>query len=134
MSDGKLSSPQGSLIAALQVADEAASVAHDFIHGLKGVTAEEASAAIWRIHQALRPILGEPSHPPEQRPNAGNKIRVLGSTLYLDSPTRTHGVKVNAHQDEGWLALKVEADESVTGWALSFNGRDIPIYVEKPGV
>ena len=40
----------------LRAADEAASVAHDFIHGLSGVTKEQASAAIWAIHNALRPL------------------------------------------------------------------------------
>jgi hypothetical protein len=35
----------------------AASVAHDFIHGLNGVTQKQASDAIWTIHQVLRPLL-----------------------------------------------------------------------------
>jgi hypothetical protein len=38
-------------------ADDAASVAHDFIHGLNGVTKEQADAAIWTIHNTLRPII-----------------------------------------------------------------------------
>lgn len=38
-------------------ADHAASVAHDFIHGLNGVTQEQASAAIWTIHETLRPLI-----------------------------------------------------------------------------
>ena len=38
-------------------ADHAASVAHDFIFGLKGVTQEQASEAIWTIHNALRPLI-----------------------------------------------------------------------------
>ena len=43
----------------LRAADEAASVAHDFIHGLGGVTADQASAAIWMIHNTLRPLFEE---------------------------------------------------------------------------
>lgn len=43
----------------LREADEAASVAHDFIHGKNGVTKEQASAAIWLIHEALRPLFEE---------------------------------------------------------------------------
>ena len=43
----------------LREADEAASVAHDFIFGLNGVTKEEASVAIWTIHNALRPLLDD---------------------------------------------------------------------------
>lgn len=46
-----------SLLPALREADEAASVAHDFIHGSNGVTADEASTAIWRIHSVLRPLI-----------------------------------------------------------------------------
>ena len=38
-------------------ADQAASVAHDFIWGKNGVTQQEASDAIWRIHNALRPLI-----------------------------------------------------------------------------
>jgi len=40
----------------LRAADHAASVAHDFIHGLNGVTKEQADAAIWEIHGVLRPL------------------------------------------------------------------------------
>lgn len=40
----------------LRAADEAASVAHDFVHGKNGVTREQASEAIWTIHNALRPL------------------------------------------------------------------------------
>lgn len=38
-------------------ADEAASVAHDFIWGKNEVTQQEASDAIWTIHNALRPLI-----------------------------------------------------------------------------
>jgi hypothetical protein len=38
-------------------ADEAASVAHDFIWGLNGVTKEQASDAIHTVHAALRPFI-----------------------------------------------------------------------------
>lgn len=41
----------------LRKADRAASVAHDFIHGKNGVTKDEASAAVWTVHDALRPLL-----------------------------------------------------------------------------
>lgn len=70
---------------------------------------------------------------PHSDPNESNKVRVLGGGIYLDSPTHTHGVSVKAKQDEGWLKIDVEADESIIGWALTFNGRDIPIYVEREG-
>ena len=40
-------------------ADEAASVAHDFIWGKNGVTKKQASDAIWVIHSMLRPLYGE---------------------------------------------------------------------------
>lgn len=42
---------------ALREADAAASVAHDFVFGLNGVTKEEAGDAIWRVHHALRPLI-----------------------------------------------------------------------------
>lgn len=41
----------------LVACDRAASVAHDFIWGKNGVTQKQASDAIWRIHNALRPHL-----------------------------------------------------------------------------
>lgn len=63
---------------------------------------------------------------PERKPNDGNAFQVLGSTIYLDSPTHMHGVKVNAKQRDGWLTITVEADESIKGWALSYNGKDFP--------
>lgn len=43
-------------IDAIRKADEAASVAHDFIWGENGVTKWQASDAIWQIHNALRPF------------------------------------------------------------------------------
>lgn len=42
-----------------RAADEAASIAHDFVYGLKGVTQEQASAAIWQIHSLLRPLYAD---------------------------------------------------------------------------
>lgn len=42
---------------ALLEADHAASVAHDFVWGLNDVTKEQADAAIWTIHNALRPLI-----------------------------------------------------------------------------
>jgi hypothetical protein len=41
----------------LAACDKAASVAHDFIWGKNGVTKQQASDAIWLIHNALRPHL-----------------------------------------------------------------------------
>jgi hypothetical protein len=38
-------------------ADEAASVAHDFIWSKNGVTQKQASDAIWTIHNVLRPLI-----------------------------------------------------------------------------
>lgn len=41
----------------LRKADEAASVVHDFIYGLNGVTKKQANDAIWAIHEVLRPLI-----------------------------------------------------------------------------
>ena len=68
---------------------------------------------------------------PERKPNAGNPIRVLGSGIYLDSPTHTHGVAIRARQDDGWLHITIDTDESIKGWALTYNGRDIPVTIER---
>lgn len=43
--------------AAFLKADQAASVAHDFIYGKNDVTQKEASDAIWVIHETLRPYI-----------------------------------------------------------------------------
>jgi hypothetical protein len=43
----------------LREADQAASVVHDFVYGLNGVTKEQASVACWTIHNALRPLIAE---------------------------------------------------------------------------
>lgn len=68
-----------------------------------------------------------PGGEPQRTPNEGHSIRVHGAKLYLDSPRLMHGVKVEAHIDaDGWLTVEVEADDSVKGWALSFNGDDFP--------
>ena len=40
-----------------EAADKAASVAHDYIWGKNGVTKQQASAAIWTIHEVLRPLI-----------------------------------------------------------------------------
>jgi hypothetical protein len=40
-------------------ADEAASVAHDFLWGRNEVTHKEANDAIWTIHNTLRDLLIE---------------------------------------------------------------------------
>jgi predicted CoA-binding protein len=53
------------VIEKLRAADEAASVAHDFIHGMNGVTWEQASFAIWTIHNNLRPLFEEPTETKE---------------------------------------------------------------------
>jgi hypothetical protein len=47
--------------AAMREADAAASVAHDYIYGDEHgtVTMDEANEAIWRIHNALRPLLND---------------------------------------------------------------------------
>ncbi len=54
---GNIEGPRGPLT--LREADEAASVAHDYIYGKNGVTKAQASAAIWIIHEALRPLFEE---------------------------------------------------------------------------
>lgn len=51
------------LEAILREADNAASVAHDFIYDRNGVTKQEASDAIWRIHNALRPLFEDDPEP-----------------------------------------------------------------------
>lgn len=56
--------------------------------------------------------------------NRNIQVRALAS--YLDSPARRMGVKIGGRCDEGWLSVEIEADESVVGWALKFNGRDFP--------
>jgi hypothetical protein len=69
--------------AALTEADQAASVAHDFIFGLNDVTQEEASAAIWRIHNALRPLpdrLVGRLQAAEQRANAAEHLMECANT------------------------------------------------------
>lgn len=45
-----------------QRADEAASVAHDFIWGKNGVTKKQASDSIWVIHEVLRPLIPLSAH------------------------------------------------------------------------
>lgn len=47
------------LEAAARSADKDASTAHDYIWSEKNVTLDQASGAIWRIHNALRPLLAE---------------------------------------------------------------------------
>ena len=47
----------------LRAADAAASVAHDFIYDRNGVTREQASEAIWLIHNALRPLFEDDPEP-----------------------------------------------------------------------
>lgn len=42
---------------ALREADEAASVAHDYVWGLNNVTEQRADEAIWTIHNTLRPLI-----------------------------------------------------------------------------
>jgi hypothetical protein len=38
-------------------ADRAASRVHDYLYDLNGVTRVEANAAIWEIHEVLRPLI-----------------------------------------------------------------------------
>jgi len=54
----------GPRMAVLREADEAASVAHDYIWPQQkgAVTKEEASDAIWRIHDILRPLIEAEAH------------------------------------------------------------------------
>lgn len=47
----------------LRAADDAASIAHDFIWHPNGVTKQEASDAIWRIHNILRPLFEDDPEP-----------------------------------------------------------------------
>jgi len=46
-------------------------------------------------------------------------IKVTGGTLYID------GVEIKASQDDGWLRIVVKADESIIGYAVNVNGRDL---------
>jgi hypothetical protein len=32
-----------------------------------------------------------------------------------------------AHLPDGWLHVEIEADESIIGYAVTVNGRDLPI-------
>lgn len=64
------------------------------------------------------------------------QISVVGSALYLDSPASPHGVKVEARTapkgtpaPDGWLHVSITADESIIGYAITVNGRDVPVYV-----
>lgn len=52
-----------SLESILRTADAAASVAHDFIWNRNGVTKEQASDAIWTIHNTLRPLFEDDPEP-----------------------------------------------------------------------
>ncbi len=42
------------------------------------------------------------------------------------------GARVEVESDNGWLRLIVTTDDSIIGWAMSIDGRDVPIIVEKP--
>lgn len=55
--------PDAELARLLRVADDAASVAHDFIYERNGVTKQEASDAIWCIHNSLRPLFEDEPEP-----------------------------------------------------------------------
>jgi hypothetical protein len=68
---------------------------------------------------------------PERKPNERAAIRVLAGRCSMDSPAHSHGVRINAEQNNGWLRVQIETDDSIKGWTLSYNGRDVPIYVEK---
>ncbi len=39
---------------------------------------------------------------------------------------------MESESDNGWLHVVVVTDESIKGFAVTYNGRDIPIYVDKP--
>lgn len=54
------------------------------------------------------------------------KIKVTGGGMYLDSPANANGVKINATQDSGWLHVTVETDDSIIGYAVTVNGKDLP--------
>lgn len=51
------------LVTLLRSSDDAASVAHDFIYGRNDVTQQQASDAIWLIHNALRPLFEDDPEP-----------------------------------------------------------------------
>jgi 1,2-phenylacetyl-CoA epoxidase PaaB subunit len=54
------------LVTLLRAADDAASVAHDFIYGRNDVTQRQAGDAIWAVHNALRPLFEADPEPSER--------------------------------------------------------------------
>jgi hypothetical protein len=55
------------VVAKLREADEAASIVHDHLCGLNGVSPADCEDAIWRIHNTLRPLID---------PSGGEWLRV----------------------------------------------------------
>jgi hypothetical protein len=55
--------------------------------------------------------------PPEDQRGV---VAVRQQTIWID------GVNDTARNDDGWLMITVETTDAVKGWALSYNGRDIP--------
>ncbi len=57
MSDRKAPPLSEEIVAKLREADEATSVVHDYLCGLKDVSPADCEAAIWKIHNTLRPLI-----------------------------------------------------------------------------
>jgi hypothetical protein len=117
----------------LEEADEAASVAHDFIWGLNGVTQQQASDAIWVIHNVLRP-LSEPGSSAADSSVGERQGRQPGSLSVDDVADRPGDPdaaairqaleltdrKTDAHQ-AAWAALdRIEARHSAMTELVNF--------------
>jgi hypothetical protein len=85
-------------------AEAAASVAHDYIWGENGVTQQQASDAIWTIHNALRPLLALMPEPGEARRYPSEAT--FGRLLDLAEEARLVRAYDQAGGDEWWVAHK----------------------------
>lgn len=96
MEDGQSKNGQPSL----HQAEHAASIAHDYIWGENGVTQQQASDAIWTIHNAIRPMISfaDPAHP-SIPPEAS-----FGRLLDLAEEARLVRAYDQAGGDEWWAA------------------------------
>lgn len=52
-------------------------------------------------------------------------VEIHGGAVYLDAHW-PHGVKVEAKNADGWLTVDIAADEGIKGYAITFNGRELP--------
>lgn len=57
---------------------------------------------------------------PSVRERMFTGIRVGSATSWVD------GAKVKLNNDDGWVHVEVETHESVKGWAVTVNGKELP--------